>query len=65
MCTQQYNYILDRLTGREDEDLCQNEDSDEEQEEADAEEFEDQEYGSLSESSDEDFIEGEMEIANG
>lgn len=40
MCTQQYNYILDRLTGQEDQDLCQNEESDEE-EEADAEEIED------------------------
>ena len=37
MCTQQYNYILDRLSGQEDEELCQNEDSDEE--EGDAEEF--------------------------
>jgi hypothetical protein len=65
MCTQQYNYILDRLTGEEDNDLCQNGDSEEEEEEADAEEFEDEEYGSLSESSEEDFIEGDMEIANG
>lgn len=41
MCTQQYNYILDRLTGQEDQDLCQNEESDEE-EEADGEEIEDE-----------------------
>jgi hypothetical protein len=27
MCTQQYNYILNRLSGQEDEELCQNEDS--------------------------------------
>jgi hypothetical protein len=64
MCTQQYNYILDRLTGQEDQDLCQNEESDEE-EEADAEEIEDDEYGSLSESSEEDLADGDIEIANG
>jgi hypothetical protein len=63
MCTQQYNYILDRITGQEDSELCQNEDSDEE--EGDAEEFEDEEYGSLSESSEEDLVEGDIEIANG
>jgi hypothetical protein len=64
MCTQQYNYILDRLTGQEDQELCQNDESDEE-EEADGEEFEDEEYGSLSESSEEDLIDGDIEIANG
>jgi hypothetical protein len=33
MCSQQYNYILNRLTGNEEEELAQESDSDEDEEE--------------------------------
>lgn len=67
MCSQQYTYILKRLTGEEEGDLCQDSDSeDEEQAEMEEyEEYEDEDYGSVSASSDDDYLEGQIEIANG
>jgi hypothetical protein len=65
MCSQQYAYILKRLHDQED-DLDKDDDSDDDNE-ADIEEYEeyeDEDYGSLSDSSD-GCIEGEIEIANG
>ena len=65
MCSQQYDYILKRLTG-ENEDLGQEQDTDQE-EECDIEEYQeedDDEAGSIAASSD-DEEEGQMDIAKG
>lgn len=68
MCSVQYNYLLGRMTGDEPlNDYDSESDFDQEQEQIDEledYEEEEQQYGSLS-SSDEDYLEGEIEIANG
>lgn len=58
MCSQQYTYILKRLTGEEEGDLCQDSDSEDEEEAEmeEYEEYEDEDYGSISASSDDDYL---------
>lgn len=63
MAFQQYDYIRKRLEGKEDEDLSNDESDEEEGDMEEVEDLEDEEVGSNISS--EDYIDGELEIANG